>query len=219
MSEQPSGDDIVTFGGPGSGPGRGRRRLTGRSRRAVIAAGVAAVAMLGGAGVAYAASSAGGSSSPSAKPAPSVTHTAVPCPKSQAPCPYWRRFGPPRRNFAPGGIAGPLIGAVPFGALHGQFVIAKAGGGYQTVDVQRGKVTSVSASSITVRSPDGFTASYAVTGATIVDAQRAGIGSVKTGDQVSLEAKVSGGKATAASISDLTRLTSGRKAFGFGAAW
>ena len=32
------------------------------------------------------------------------------------------------------------------GALHGEFVVPKQGGGYQTLVVQRGKVTSVSSS-------------------------------------------------------------------------
>jgi len=215
MSEQPSSDDVVTIGGLGGRDLGGRP--AGRSRRIAIAAAVAAVAMVGGAGVAYAASSAGSGGSAAAKPASSVSHTAAPCPASAA-CAKWhgiRRF--PKGFVVPGpGMVAPMIGLGPLGAVHGQFVVAKPGGGYQTVDMQRGKVTAVSTSSITVRSPDGFSASYAVTGSTVVDAQRDGIGSVKTGDQVTIEAKVSGSTATAANIVDLTRVASGHKAFGFG---
>jgi hypothetical protein len=76
----------------------------------------------------------------------------------------------------------------PFGAVHGQFVVPKSGGGYQTIDTQRGSVTSVSTNSITVKSADGFTKTYQVSSSTNVDAQRDGIGSVKTGHQVAVTA-------------------------------
>lgn len=100
--------------------------------------------------------------------------------------------------------------------MHGQFVVPKSGGGYQTVDVQRGKVTAVSSTSVTVKSSDGFSATYAVSGSTIVDAQRDGIGSVKDGNQVYVTATVSGSTATATSISDLTLLGNGKGGFPFG---
>ena len=93
-----------------------------------------------------------------------------------------------------------------FGAVHGQFVVPKSGGGYQTVDTQRGSVTGVSATSITVKSADGFTKTYQVTSSTNVDAQRDGIGSVKTGNQVAVTATVSGTTSTAVSILDFTLL-------------
>jgi hypothetical protein len=100
------------------------------------------------------------------------------------------------------------------GALHGQFVAARPGGGYRTIDVQNGQVTAVSTASITVRSADGFTARYAVTAGTIVDAQRDGISSIRTGNQVMVQATVSAGTATAASISDLTLLLQQRPSVG-----
>jgi hypothetical protein len=95
------------------------------------------------------------------------------------------------------------------GALHGEFVVPRSGGGYQTDDTQRGSVTAVSASSITVKSADGFTKAYKVTSSTLVDAQRDGIGSIKNGHQVSVLATVSGGTATATSIQDLSLLQAG----------
>ena len=75
--------------------------------------------------------------------------------------------------------------------------------------MQRGSVTAVSTSSITVKSADGFTKTYQVTSSTLVDAQRDGIGSVKDGHQVLVLAKVSGSTATATSIQDLSLLRAG----------
>jgi hypothetical protein len=185
-------EDIVTIGGQG---------WTERSRRIAIGSAVAVVAMLGGAAVAFAATNAtaspsasavGASSSPSPKPAP--------------------QFGRPFHRFGvgPGGTFGFGFPGGVFGPVHGQVVVVKPGGSYQTVDFQRGKVTAVSTSSITVRSSDGFTASYSVAASTMVDAQRDGIGSVKVGNQVSVLAMVSGSKATATSITDITLFQQGQ---------
>jgi hypothetical protein len=170
----------------------------------VIAAAVAVTALIGGAGVALAATS----SSPSAPQTTSRAGTAASSPSPpSARCQLrraWPGARPPGRAFAfavPG-----LLGLGPFGAIHGQFVTPKAGGGYQTVDTQRGTVTAVSTTSITVKSGDGFTKSYRVTSSTNVDAKRDGIGSVKTGQTVSVLATVSGSTATATQILDFTAL-------------
>jgi hypothetical protein len=53
---------------------------------------------------------------------------------------------------------------------------------------------------------------YQVTSSTLVDAQRAGIGSVKDGHQVSVLATVSGGTATATNIEDLSLRQAGHPA-------
>jgi hypothetical protein len=92
--------------------------------------------------------------------------------------------------------------------VHGQFVVPKSGGGYQTIDTQRGSVTAVSTDSITVKSADGFTKTYQVSSSTNVDAQRDGIGSVKTGHQVAVTATDGGGTAAAVSILDFSLLPS-----------
>ncbi len=229
MSDEPSWNDDSTDAGPDWSVGQpaepGQPELVqmtggaGRPRRAAIIAAVAAVAILGGAGVAYAASTSTAApavaSATTPKPTPSAVPTHLKCPSTAKACLRFRMkpFGLPGvPRFAPfgAGLAGGL-----FGAVHGQFVVAKPGGGYQMVDVQSGKVTAVGASSITLRSPDGFTAHYAVSGSTEVDAQRNGIGSIKVGNQVSLTATVSGSTATAASIGDLTLLQKSHKAFGF----
>jgi hypothetical protein len=124
-------------------------------------------------------------------------------------------FGPglaaPGQRVGPGGPLGsfaPLggIGFGDLGVLHAQLTVPAPGGKYQTVDIQRGSVTRVSATSITLRSPDGYVASYAVAPATVVAAQSRGIGSVHTGDVVMLRATVAGGKATVVRLVDLSRL-------------
>jgi hypothetical protein len=182
------------IGPPGLRPG---------SRRPYIIAGVAVAALLGGAGAAVAATR---SSTPAASSSAVITNpTPIPGPPGMAAPrhPRFRRFG-----LRPG------IGL--FGALHGQFVISKSGGGYETIDVQTGHVTAVSSTSITLKSADGFTNTYVVTSSTLVDAQRDGIGSVKVGNQASVQATVSGSTATAVSLEDLTLLQQERPAFGMG---
>lgn len=91
-------------------------------------------------------------------------------------------------------------------ALHGSGVVAKQGGGYQTVDMQRGVVTAVSSDSITVKSEDGFSATYAVTAETLVNAQKDGIASVKVGDEVGVMAVENAGSKDAVQIMDRTQM-------------
>ena len=117
---------------------------------------------------------------------------------------------PPQGHPGWGGMGGPIP------ILHGQAVLTKPGGGYQTVAYQRGDVTAVTAGSITVKSSDGFTQSYAITPTTIVGAQRDGISSVKAGDTASVIATVSGKTDTAARIIDWTLLQASHMQFGFG---
>jgi hypothetical protein len=88
--------------------------------------------------------------------------------------------------------------------VHGEVVVPEAGGKFCTEDIQTGKVTAVSGSSLTVRSADGYTKSYRVTSATEVDAGKTGIGSVKVGNQVAVTATVSGSTASLTRILDLS---------------
>ncbi len=173
--------------------------------------GVAAVAVLAlaaGGGIAYVATHSAGnastvaSSGAAASPAPSPSTS----PGYGGRHGGFGRFGGFGGGFGLGGLGG---------VIHGQVTEPKSGGGYQTVDVQRGTVTAVSSSSITVKSADGYTATYAVISSTEVNAQAAGIGTVKDGDTVELTATVSGGTATAASIVDLTSIQSSRGSFNF----
>jgi hypothetical protein len=93
--------------------------------------------------------------------------------------------------------------------VHGTLVVPASGGGYQTEDIQRGKVTAISSSSVTVVSADNYTRTYQVTGSTSVNAGNGGLSTVKVGDQVSLTATAHGATATVTSLIDLSRLGNG----------
>jgi len=169
----------------------GNRRLPGRP---LILAGVAVAALLAGAGVAMAATS-GSPASGAAAASPAGGTGASPSPSARPASPHQGRPG--GFGFAFGG---------PFGAVHGQFVVPRSGGGYQTIDTQRGAVTAVSATSITVKSADGFVKTYQVVSSTNVDARRNGIAAVRIGHQVAVTATDGGSTATAVSILDLNLL-------------
>ena len=79
-------------------------------------------------------------------------------------------------------------------------------GGHETLAVQTGQVTSVSASSISVKSEDGFTRTYSVDNNTLVVAGNNGIADVKTGNTVRIVAVVSGGKSGAVEVIDGTNV-------------
>lgn len=51
------------------------------------------------------------------------------------------------------------------GSLHGENVVADGHGGFQTLVSQTGRVTMISATSVTARSDDGFVGTYVVDGA------------------------------------------------------
>lgn len=182
----------------------------GSPRRRPHLAGLAAVAVLalaGGGGIAYVATHSGGNASTVASRG--AAQSPSPSPAASEPS---NEGGHGRFGFGAGGFFG--LGGLA-GAIHGQATVPKSGGGYQTIDVQRGTVSAVSSSSITVKSADGYSATYAVTSSTEVNAQAAGIGTIKTGDTVYVTATVSGGSATAASIIDQTSIQSSRGSFGF----
>jgi hypothetical protein len=177
------------------------------ARIPALFAAVAATALTAGGGVAYAVTHSGGqaavqttSVSASTSPSPSASPSSPSAPAK----PRFGHFGP----FMFGGLGAG-------GVVHGQLTVPKSGGGYQTIDVQSGTVSAVSATSVTIHSSDGYSATYAVTASTEVNAESAGIGSVKTGDTVFVTATVSGGSATAASITDTTSIGNSRGAFGF----
>ncbi|MFF1819392.1 hypothetical protein ACFVWG_18990 [Kribbella sp. NPDC058245] len=162
-----------------------------------IAGTIAAVAVTTTAGgVAWAATSADPTPSPSASP-------------STPGQPADPGKGPGRGAGGPGKFLG------QGGALHGEFVVPKDGGGYQTVATQRGQVTAVSKDSITVKSEDGFSRTYTLTEDTLVNAARDGIDDVKTGNTVNVSAVVADGKATASSVDDGTVRQAAGEKWGF----
>lgn len=115
--------------------------------------------------------------------------------------------GGPGRPEGPGRHmkGGPGMGG-PRGAIHGEFVTPDGNGGYRSVAVQTGEVTAVSSDSITVKSADNFSKTYSVDENTVVNSGRDGIDNVKNGHQVSVDAVVTGGKAAARNIRDMTTL-------------
>jgi hypothetical protein len=173
---------------------RGHRRT-----RPMVVGGVALFAVVAGTGVAFAATN---------HPAPAATTTsslsASATPSASASAPTGKHHGRHSRGHGFGGGFG--LG----GVVHGQVTIREKNGTYETVDVQQGTVTAVSSSSLTIKSADGYTATYAVSSSITVDTKTAGIGSVKSGDSVMVEAQVSGSKVTATRVQDTTAIKDGR---------
>jgi hypothetical protein len=177
---------------------RSRRRI-----RPLALAGIAVVAVGAGAGIAYAATN----HSPASATTSAYSTTTSPSPAaSAAPGRHWRGRG---FRIRLGGVG---LG-MRFGSIeHGQVTVRKNGAD-ETIDIQHGTVSAVSSTSITVKSTDGFTDTYAVSSDTIVDAESAGIGSVKTGDNVYVSATTSGSTLTAIGVIDTTAVKDGRAHF------
>jgi hypothetical protein len=104
----------------------------------------------------------------------------------------------------PGGAAGGL-----FDALHGEYVVSDGSGNYTTELMQTGEVTSVSATSITATSEDGYTHTYTIDSDTVVGNGSAELSSIATGDEVTIVASVSGDTATAESLVEAGTATGG----------
>lgn len=90
-------------------------------------------------------------------------------------------------------------------ALHGQVTVNARNP--RVIVFQRGSVEKVNATSITVRSADGFTAAYAVDADTRVrqDGKAAGIRDVNVGERVRVLADKDGSKLRARAIGNRTR--------------
>lgn len=176
-------DDIVEAA---PRPQRSRAYATG-----LVGAGLVAGVVLAGLNVASAQST--------------QTPTPTPSANAEAPKADGRHAGP--RGFGPKGHGrgGPGIGLG--GALHGEFTSKKPGGGYQTMAMQLGDVTAVSASSVTVKSEDGFSRTYQVDDNTLVNAGNDGIADVQNGDKVHVLAIVTGGNASAVRVQDVTTVS------------
>jgi hypothetical protein len=178
--------------------------------RVTAALGVAALIGLGGVGLAYAQTSTTSppsSSSPNASSGSSPGSSSTTNPSSN-PAPHPHERGPKGRLGGFPGL-GPAFGfgLGGRGAIHGQVTLPN-GNGYETLAAQTGTVSSVSTSSISVKSVDGFEQTYAVTTDTLVNAGRDGIASVKQGDTVNVIATVSGSTSTARQINDVTNIQS-----------
>lgn len=145
-------------------PGTGRRR-------AISTAALAAGLVLGGFGIASAQTD-----TPDPTTPPAVDEAPAPAPDGEA-RPHLRF----RMKGGPAGVG--LMGGR--GVLHGEFVVPDGDGeGYRTSVVQRGTVTAVDGSSVTVRSEDGFSATYLVDDDTVVNAGNEGIEDIEVDDEV-----------------------------------
>jgi hypothetical protein len=115
------------------------------------------------------------------------------------------RSGSPQARTAAAARPHPILRRL----MHGQFVLRapKAPNGSVTVDLQQGRVTAVSTTSITVRSNDGVLDTYVVTPKTKVRARGKVLAesSIVNGDHVFVVAlESSGGTATARAIRGVT---------------
>ena len=170
-------EDMGEFGTgvtPPPGDAVPARKSRSKVRGAAAGVGVALVVGVGGLAVAAAATPSSGAGAGAAAtegaPTPAPTHSGEPGrPGGRGPGGFGG-FG----GFGPAGGLG--------GVVHGTYVVAKPGGGYQTIQTQTGTVDAVSSTSIKVTSKDGFAFTYVVKAGTNVDAQRDGISSVKKGD-------------------------------------
>lgn len=103
----------------------------------------------------------------------------------------------PFGGFGAPNFGGPGPGFGPdSGPLHSESVAAEPGGGYTTRITQNGTVTAVSAGSVTVRSDDGYTVSYALPSEVAAPAG---------GEQVSVEGSRDGAKTTLSRMAPRTR--------------
>ena len=136
-------------------------------RKTVLAAGIGAVVLLGASGVAVAAESDTTPTTPTPSSGPtSPTPTPTPSPTAQ-----------PHRNGRHGNVA--------FPGEFAQWTTFDAKTNTSTVhDGIRGQVSSVSASSITVKAANGTAQTFAVDANTAVRARGGMISQVKVGDQV-----------------------------------
>ena len=120
------------------------------------------------------------------------------------------RYGAPIDGEQGGGMPGgpgPTHGG-PSGEgrmLHGEMVVEDDSGDAVTRLMQSGEVTKVSASSISVTSTDGFSATYVIDGDTVVRSPDAsddasGIDGIKSGDTVQIHASEDGDEDTALAV-------------------
>ena len=155
---------------------------------ALLATALSTVALAGAVGIGVA------SADPTTAPTPSATSTpsAATAPTTKAKPAKPGKANRPKRDLA----ARALHGEVTLGAKK-----------QRVVDFQRGTVSAVSASSITVVSTDDFSATYAVDAKTKVRhaKEKAAIGDVQTGDKVRVVARKNGSTLTATRVADRTK--------------
>jgi hypothetical protein len=181
-------DEVTTSAGAGTVAAK-------RRRRAIYTAALAGGLALGGFGIAAAQTD---TTSPPTTAAPNDSTAPAPSqkPPGDGPRAHKRMRGP----GGPGGFG--MMGAG--GAIHGELTVPDGNGGYRTMVIQRGTVTAVSSTSVTVKSDDGYTKTYEVDDNTLVNAGNEGIGDVNKDDKVDVQGFMEGSTAHAARVMDET---------------
>ncbi|WP_205759975.1 hypothetical protein [Arthrobacter sp. PAMC25564] len=156
------------WGAPGAAPQGGSTARLWTLKRGLVVGG-AALVLAAGAGVGvYALTSSSAS-------ADGTTRGAAGAPGGQGPAQGGFAGGMPGQagpgqggagNFSPDGMGGGLAAA-----LHAEYVVLQ-GGAYVTKAEQLGSVTEVTSGSVTVKSSDGFTRSYALGADVVVSKQQ-----------------------------------------------
>jgi hypothetical protein len=114
----------------------------------------------------------------------------------------------------PGGFPGGFQNGATGGAaalrdaVHGDFVVPDNNGGYTNERLQTGDVTAISATSISLTSKDGYKQTYTLDGSTQKTSDP------KTGESVTVIAKISGDTATATSVTSGTMSQRGQRGQG-----
>ena len=183
----PEGQDVIGQGGQDTATG-GRVRRT-----ATVVTGVAIAVAASGA--AWAASGTDGASAAPGAASPSASPSALP---SASPEGGDTDRGGDRHGRWGGGLPhGPGLG----GVLHGEAVVPD-GEAYQQVAFQRGTVSAVGPTSLTVKSEDGFSRTYVLDDATVVDGTAGDTSTLATGDTVRVLADLDGATATATRVQE-----------------
>jgi hypothetical protein len=175
-------------------PRRTAAHIAGWSAAAVLGAGAVT-----GVSVAFA-------SDPQSDPQ-AAAYTTSPSPSGSAATPEQGPRNGPSGHHGPGRAFPGLGGDIGLGrgggdALHGEFTVKDKDGKIVTKVVQHGSVTAVSATSVSLKSEDGFTGTYAVNSDTKVrvGGDSAAIGGVKAGNNAWVIATKSGSTSTADSL-------------------
>lgn len=198
--------------GPHGSAGR-RPKPSRRSRVTKAAAGL--VLVLGaGSGAAVVLTSSPGQAGSLASASASTSTTNVP--PSARPGRGFSSRG--RSGFFGGGLGGRGFGAFggfpsQGGLVHATYTVQGPNGTYETLDAQVGTVESVSSSSISVKSADGYSQQYSVTSSTVVYANYDGISSVNKGDDVAVVGLVGSSGVTAERVIDITQVQSNGKSW------
>ncbi len=178
---KPADGEATAWGAPAPAGEQPKKSWSGR--KTAVAAGVAVVIAAGGGAAIWAGTSANGAEQG----------------------PGGMMMGGPGGPGGQGGQTGRMPGmGVPMDALHGDFVVSDRNGGYTTQRLQTGEITEISATSISLTSKDGYKQVYTIDSATRKT------GDPKTGNTVTVIAKVSGNTATATTIGQSGQLQRGQ---------